>query len=326
MDPADYLDARWHALLRTAVDLGVPEDEAPVVVRRVLDAHRRRIRRADDPDPLVRAALREAVLGAPPHAARRRRLGLAVLGAALAGLVALGVVMVLTRTAEPDPDRLGSDQVPSLFGYDGDTARAALEDRGLTVTLEPFRACEILDRVVASDPPTGTVVERGDPVTVFTALPADVACLADYTDREWAWQLVDFANGRGPAPRFADRVSVHPAHGPRVVLDRAAARERASWDATGVFDGLRSASEQVRLVSEEPVAYAVPEIRIIPASDKARGCGAPGPPTAGDGTVAGDAFAVLIRPPDRAGCGVRVDVVRDGAEIVAVAPYAAPES
>jgi hypothetical protein len=212
MDPREYVDARWYALVRTAVDLGVPEEDAPALVQRVLDRNERRIRRAEDPDPLVHEALRDAVLGPPPAPPRRRTPRLLALAAAL---VAVGLGVALTRPERPPTDRLRDDQVPSLFGYDGATARALLEDRGLVVTLKQRRACEVLDRVLGSIPPAGAPYRSGDGIVVYTSLPADVECLSNYTDRETAWRMLDFANGRGAAPEFADRVFVYAAESGR---------------------------------------------------------------------------------------------------------------
>ncbi|GAB6987137.1 PASTA domain-containing protein [Nocardioides pyridinolyticus] len=315
MDPAEYRDARWYALVRDAAALGVPADEAPALVQRVLDEQRRAIRRSDDPDPGVQQALRDAVHPPPPPGPRRR----IALAAVAAALVAVGVGVALTRPDDLPGDRLEGDQVPSLFGYDAAHARALLEDRGLDVAIRPLRACEVLDRAIGSDPGAGQRFDRGDPITVFTAVPADVTCLTDYTDREAAWALLDFANGRGPAPEFAGRVFVRPGDARLVVLDGSAAADRAGWDGTGVLDGLRDASREVRLVTERPLHYAVPAIRILAADEQLGRCGLPAPPVAGSA----DAFSLLVRPPDRTGCGVRVDVFRDGGAIEAVAYYPA---
>lgn len=314
MDPADYRDARWYALLRAAADLGVPEGDAPALVQRVLDTNRRAIRRSDDPDPLVHDALRDAVHPPPPQSRRPRVLGLALLAASLLGV---GVAVALTRPEEPPTDHLRDDQVPSLFGYDADDARELLASRGLEVTILPFRSCEVVDRVVASDPAPGESVDHGDPITVYTAVPADVTCLTDYTDRETAWRFLDFANGRGPAPAFADRVFVYPGDAPPVVLDAATAARPEGWESTGVLAGLRDASGQVTLVTRQPLQYAVPAIRVVAASDRVGSCGVPDPSVAG----AADAFSVLVRPPDRDGCGVRLDVYRADGAIEAIAYY-----
>lgn len=316
VDPQEYRDARWYSLLRTATDLGVPAEDAPALVQRVLEQHRRQIKRAEDPDPLVHDALRDAVLG-PPDAPRTGRwLGV---GALVAALAAVGVAVALTRPDQPLPDRLRGDQVPSLFGYDGGAARDLLESHGFRVTVEQIRDCEVLGRVVASDPPPGTVFDRGDPITVYTSLPASLTCLTDYQDRVTAWQLLDFANGRGPAPEFADRVFVYAGDAEPVVLDSRRARDPATWVRTGVLAGLREASDRVGLVSEHPLEYAVPAIRITRTDEGIGDCGVPEPAVAGTG----DAFAVLVRSPDRTGCPARLDVFREGSAIVALAYYPA---
>ena len=255
MDPLAYRDARWHSLLREAEELGVDADDAPTLVAGVLADQRRAIRRAEDPDPQVRAALHAAVLGPPPSDGSRRWVPAAVLTVALV-VVGLGVALTRSdggpgRTRDPDAPRavrLDDDQVPSLFGYDGPDARRLLQSRGLRVSLEPFRSCEVLGRAVGSDPPVGARIRAGDPVTVFTSLPADVACLTDYQDRATTWALLDFATGRGPAPPFADRVLVHPVDGPEVVLTGPAARDRGSWSGTGVLEALRTVSAGVEEV------------------------------------------------------------------------------
>src|SRR6478609_1352813 len=114
MDPREYRDARWHALLRAAEDLGVADEQAPELVEQVLASQQRRIRRAEDPDPLVRRALSDAVLGSPERPAHRGRWpAVAVLATALA---AVGAVIALTRPEPPSADHLAADQVPSLFG------------------------------------------------------------------------------------------------------------------------------------------------------------------------------------------------------------------
>jgi hypothetical protein len=252
----------------------------------------------------------------------RRRWPVAVVAVAI--LVAIGYVVVADWTHhQGDDDRddiLGPDQVPSLFGYDGPAAQRLLEGRGLVVRLEPFRDCEVTGRVVASNPPPGTTYERGDPITVYTALPADITCLRDYQDRVTAWQLLDFANGHGAAPAFADRLFVFATDRARAVLRGDRAAHDGVWTGTGVLDALRKASAQVALVSRDPPTYAVPAIRIIRATDELGACGVPDPTVAGTA----DAFSLLIATPDRTGCPLRLDIYRQADRIEAVALYAPP--
>lgn len=317
MEPDAYRDARWHALLREAVQLGASEQDAPRVVDAVLARKRRRIRRADDPDPLVREALLAALRPTPPARRGRPRRGTALL---VAGLAAVAAVAVVARPTAPPTRRLDADQVPSLFGFDGPSADALLTSRGLRVRLLPFRACEVQGRVIASDPPPGARVDRGDRITVYTALPADIACLTDYQQRALAWRLIDFAGGRATAPPFAPRVFVYPEPGRRLVLSGREAAEADVWRATGVLTAIQKAAGQVALIQPRPAAYAVPAVRIVPVDQGLGRCGVPSTSVTGSA----DAFALLLRPPGRRGCGLRVELVRDGRRrIESVALYRA---
>lgn len=317
MDPQAYRDARWHALLRDAEELGVLPEDAPALVDRVLEDQRRRIRRAEDPDPLVRDALADAVLGPPEQTGRRRwpaALGLA------AALAVVGIGVLLTRPEPPPDDRLGDDQLPSLFGFDRAAAEQVLEDRGLEVQLRTFQSCEVRDRVVASDPGPGARVDRGDEVIVYTSLPTSNNCLPRYAHREAAWRFLDFANGRGPAPEFAPRVFVYPDDGRRLVLSGAEASDPGTWGPTDIFSRVRDASDDVALLSERPLAYAVPAIRVVDATDSLGECGVPATAVAGTS----DAIAVLVRSADRSGCPLRIELYRDAEHrIESVAAYPA---
>ena len=57
MDFDQYVAARYGRLVEHAVLLGCAEGEAGAYVDQVLLEQRKRIRRADDPDPLVREAV-----------------------------------------------------------------------------------------------------------------------------------------------------------------------------------------------------------------------------------------------------------------------------
>lgn len=318
MDPQEYADARWHALLRTAVDLGIDEDDAPALVRRVLAAQHRRIRRAEDPDPIVRAALEEAVRG--PGEPRRPpwRAG----GGAVAALAAVLAVVALTRPDEPPVDHLDADQVPSLFGFGRQPAEDLLHDLGFEVTVEPMRACEVADRAIGTDPDRGTPYERGDPITLYTSVPANITCLTTYQQRSTAWQLVDLANGRGEGPPFADYVRVYAGDGPAAVLSGEQAADGDAWADTRVLDALRDATSRVRLTDDLPLTYAVPALRIVRVTEGSGDCEVPEPVVTGTG----DAFAALIFSPTRAGCPLRVEVYRDDAHRVAAVALYAPSS
>jgi hypothetical protein len=229
-------------------------------------------------------------------------------------------VIAVSRPQPPPADHLRDDQMPSLFGYDGAAASALLEERGLEVQRRPFRSCEVRDRVVASAPAPGTTVDRGDRVVVYTALPGDVSCLTDYGERELAWQLLDFANGRAGAPPFAPRVWVYPSDGPPQVLSGEEAAARESWQETGALSALREASSDVALLHEHPLTYAVPAVRVVDVTDGLGACGVPATSVAGTA----DVVAFIVRSADRTGCPLRVEVYRDQQRrIEGVAVYSA---
>jgi hypothetical protein len=312
VDPQEYADARWHALLRAAADLGVDEDDVPALVRRVLAAQRRRIRRAEDPDPLVHAALAEAVRGP----GQRRRPPWRAMGGAGAAPAAVLVVVALIRPDEPPVDHLDDDQVPSLFGFGRADAEDLLRGLGLEVSVKPMRACEVADRVIGSDPQRGTSYERGDRITVYTAVPASITCLTTYQQRSTVWQLIDLANGRGHGPPFADRILVSADDGPATELDHPA--DRDAWAATGVLDTLRKVTTTVRLTDDNPLTYAGPALRILSATEARGDCAVPEPRFAGRF----DVFTAAIATPTGSGCPLRLAVYRAVGRVTAVALYA----
>jgi len=315
MEPLDYADARRHALVRAAVELGVPGDEAPALVERVLAQQVRRIRRAEDPDPLVHRALEAAVRrrggpspGDADHGADgcgRSRGGWRAYAALLFAIAAAAVAAAALRPDRPPADHLRADQVPSLFGYDVGSARRLLAARGLDVSVTPVRSCEILGRAVGADPPTGATVHPGDPVTVFAAIPANVACLSDYQERSSAWRFLDFASDHAPAPPFARRVRVFRDGADPVVLHRHEATDPTAWETTGVLSALRDAAGVVVLTQDQPVTYATPRLDVVPVTDR-RACG--GRIASAVPRLPGISF--VLRAPVRGACLVRVDLLR----------------
>ena len=69
MDFDDYVAARYGRLIEHAVLLGCAEGEAGTYVDQVLLDQRKRIRKAEDPDPLVQEALERAIAGTPERGA-----------------------------------------------------------------------------------------------------------------------------------------------------------------------------------------------------------------------------------------------------------------
>ena len=114
MDPREYRDARWHALLRAAADLGrAPRSEAPALVEQVL-AEQRADPPGRGPRPAGPRGARDAVLGPPRDRRSRRRRPR---GGGRRRRPGRGrPVVALTRPEPPPADHLRADQVPSLFG------------------------------------------------------------------------------------------------------------------------------------------------------------------------------------------------------------------
>ncbi|WP_372735084.1 hypothetical protein [Nocardioides sp.] len=196
MKVEEYVAARYGRLLEYAVELGAPEGLAHEYVDQVLLDQQRAIRRAEDPDPVVRAALEEAIRG--PR--REGRSPWPLVGGVLG---AIAVLVALTLTMDPY-----TEPMPSLFGHTGPEAQELLEGEGYEVVLRPLRACEPLDLVLGSQPPTGAPVESGAVISVFTAVPSGSECEARYPLREEAWGFLRFAVTGSPRPQFAVAVDV----------------------------------------------------------------------------------------------------------------------
>lgn len=305
MDHDEYVIARYGRLLEHAVELGCGADDAPVLVDEVLRAQRRAIRRSEDPDPLVRAALerRLAPDDGPPGAGGGLPWRLGALGIVVVLAVTLGV-RALVDALQPDP-------LPSVFGYDEQTARAVLEATGLEVEVVSASACEPIGLALGTDPTAGEAVDRGTTVTLRVAVPDDPLCLATYQFRSDAWRFVRFARaaaaGSSP-PRFADQVLV-------VVDD--AAPTRLSGQEAAAREGWGTALDVVAAAaaSNAPTRNGMPRLlvdRLVPEPD---GCGAPVPPDlAGSGVLR---LRIDASPTgSTATCPVTVDLYRGSGRII----------
>ena len=304
MDFDHYVAARYGRLIEHAVLLGCAEGEAGTYVDRVLLEQRKRIRRADDPDPLVRQALEHAISGTPERPSRRGGPLLA-LGLVLAA-VALGSVL----TYRPAPERL-----PSLFAMDGSEARQLLEDDGYDVQLRSDFSCEPRGLVLGSDPPAGELVHHGDVVTVHTAVPSGGYCPLPALARGDGWTFVEFVLGDGPPPRFAEHVRLVVDGGETSALGHDDAAEPGRW---GQLSPLVAAAAH----ETSPTRSGMPALRVdaVPPPDSL--CGVPKP----DGL--GDRFALQLEidtrgPLDDGGCPLTIDLFRSEGVIDTVVVYTA---
>lgn len=263
MNVDEYVAARYGRLLERAVELGAEEGLASEYVDQVLLEQRKRIRRAEDPDPLVHEALERAVL----HQAKPSRGPWPFVGVALVGVaVAVGVVLAQDPVTEP---------MPSLFGYTGDQARARLEDEGYRVLLRPVRECEPPGQVLTSDPSAGQPVERGATVSVFTATPSGSGCEAQFVRRSDAWEFLDFAISGEGSPAFARTVTV--------VIDGIEGEPRSGVGAATSprWEGVRAlVARQSHAPARTPTGQ--PMLTVTQGVPPASTCGTPRPPGAAD--------------------------------------------
>ena len=302
MDFDQYVAARYGRLIEHAVLLGCAEGEAGTYVDRVLLEQRKRIRRTEDPDPLVHEALERAISGTPE---RSRRTGPLV----AVGLVIVAVVVGAALTYRPPPR-----PVPSLFALDGSQAQRLLEDQGYDVLLRPARSCEPEGLVLESDPPPGTRVQEGATVTVRTAVRSDVFCQSLFLTRADAWDFVNFALG-GDAPPFADTVRLHvPGGTPRTFTGQEAA-DGSRWDEA--FDLIATAAHRAA-----PTSTGMPALRVDVTIPPDVWCDVPRPP----GT--GRRFALRLQIDARqarnvVGCPLTIDLFRSERVIDVVVVYPA---
>lgn len=301
MEVDAYVQARYGRLLEHAVELGAPEGQAAAYVDEVLLQQRRHIRRADDPDPVVREALGRAIRG--ERAPSRSWIAIALV------LVVVAVVGLAAILVDPAPRPL-----PSLFGYQAREAEARLTDAGWDVQLRVARACEPQDLVIGTTPPAGTLVAEGEPVSVRVAVPY-AECLAQYQRRADAWDFVRFARGLAPAPGFASTVSVVIDDGEADELSREQAGRPQSWGTT--LDLVADAAD-----TPAPTRNGMPSLTVTEGVPPATYCGVDRPTAAGERPAL--RLAIDPAPDDQTSdCPLSVDLYRSAGGIDAVVVYTA---
>lgn len=296
MNVDEYVAARYGRLLERAVELGAPEGTASEYVDQVLLAQQKTIRRADDPDPDVYAALERAVLNVPePRRSPWPWAGL--------GLVGIGITVAVVLAQEPT-----TEPVPALFGYSGEQAEELLEDRGYDVVLRPVRECEPLGQVLTSAPQAGEPLEQGGRVDVFTAVPSGSNCEAQFVRRGDAWAFIDFAVTGDSTPAFTRTVSV--------VIDGVEGEPRSGVGAarSARWEGLRALiRRQAHAPASTPTGQ--PMLTVTQGVPPPATCGIPRPAAAGERT----ALRLQIdgrRIGQTLGCPLVIDLYRDSERVI----------
>jgi len=232
------------------------------------------------------------------------------------------VAVALTAAAvvgAPGPDPvLDDDQIPSLFGYDAADAGQLLADRGLRVDQRRTRACDPVGMVVGSDPPTGAHFREGDRVTIRTAVPSDVFCMARFPARSAAWDFLHWAVGRGPAPEFADDVDVIVDGSDPVQLTAREAADRDRWGDPGVLTTIEEAATAVYDVPGSP-EYRLPQLNGDLTVPPLRNCGVDRPVRTAERMAVSFSVALQVDGPYR--CPLTVDLYRTDGAIDTVVLY-----
>ena len=266
----------------------------------MLDEQRNGSGSADDPDPLVREALESAINGPPERAPRTAPL-------IVVGLVVVAVAVGVVATYRPRPDPL-----PSLFALNGAQAEEYLEGKGFDVSLEQARSCEPPGLVVDSDPPSGGEVREGATVTVRTSVLAGSQCEYNYPRRMAAWEFVQFALGKGPAPDFASTVVVVVDDGAPVRLTGDAASELLALD--DVTTPIEEAARQTR-----PAESGLPRLVVTFTHPPDDWCGVALPTVVVDRSST--RFKIDPRQDGESGCPLTIDLYRTDSRIDAIVVY-----
>ena len=140
------------------------------------------------------------------------------------------------------------NRIPSVFAYDGVSAERLLEEMGLHVRVVPRYTCDTPGRAVGTRPAGGTRIDPGDEVKLVVTEPrTNVKCATPAPDA-FAWELLDFANGRGPAPPFAPEVTVYVNERGHT-LSATEAADLDSWGPGSALDILAQETRRVALLN-----------------------------------------------------------------------------
>lgn len=250
MDVEEYRAARRTRLVERAVELGLPADEAGLLVDRVIEEQRRRIRRAEDPDDVVVPALRDAILAGPGTGRTTTRVVLL----ALAALVAAVPIAYVVRD-DPVPE------MPSLFGLTTSEATRALERDDIASRVVAVPQCNPAGQVLGSDPPPGSAVGVGDVVTVIATSTPEWRCPDDAAARERAWTFLRFLVSGTASPGFAQGVRLFVDGEEVTVVGGAEAADTPGWQSVVRDPVLDYASRPAANPLGQPVvsiSYGVP--------------------------------------------------------------------
>jgi hypothetical protein len=300
-------------------------------------------------DSEARALLREAATtidvapSGPIETSGRRPRWQALAAAAAVLVLASGTAAVVARGSDgdrPDPapspsltpdSVLQADQVPSVFGLSVEDAEAMLTDLGLEVQPGSYpddiaQECgEPPGRARRTDPPIGTRFEPGDPVSlVSSGVDMSGAYCVPQPRRPESYAFLDFAGSRGPAPAFADDVTLYVDGALTATLSADEAADQEAWgesSALTILDRARQvvvpAPRRVDFLTRTYGAYRVPSLTTR-VGDPVDGCrwGRVPAPLAGR-----QAWSIELPLSTSDDCPAAVDLYETGGRIDTVIAY-----
>lgn len=250
MDVEEYRAARRTRLVERAVELGLPADEAGLVVDRVIAEQRRRIRRAEDPDDVVVPALRDAIVVGRTGS---RTITLVLLLAVAAIVAAVPIAYVLRDDPAP--------VMPSLFGLTTGEATRTLQRDDIASRVVEVPQCNPVGQVLGSDPPPGSAVAVDDVVTLIATSTPEWRCPDDAAARERAWAFLRFLVSGTASPGFAQGVRLFVDGEEVTVVGGAEAADTPGWQSVVRDPVLAYASRPAANPLGQPVvsiSYGVP--------------------------------------------------------------------
>jgi hypothetical protein len=118
---------------------------------------------------------------------------------------------------------LGPDQVPSVEGLSAEAAERRLVEAGFTVEVRSQASCWD-GRAIGTRPGLGSPGRAGATVTVLRGDSTTLDCRVAPD-----FGLLDFLGGTGPAPRFAEEVSIYTSADDSSVISGEQAADPSAW-------------------------------------------------------------------------------------------------
>lgn len=259
---------------------------------------------------------------ATPSRPRRPALAALLVVATVAGIGGLGLWMTdggdgasVDGAAPVVLGGVPDGTVPSVFAHTRESATELLRGMGLGVDYREEISCDPAGRPLGTDPEVGTDIEPGATVTLLLAYQGSTTdCFSDLDE---PWQFMDFATRRGPAPRFADQVTL-VVDGRRATTlsgERAALGE---WGDPSALTELRAAAGEVIRTGNE---YQTPTLQARSGTPPAEFCAIPRPAILGDREAL--TITIDVTAGDQRDCPARVSVYRSDGGIDTVVAWTA---